>query len=512
MQSRAKCTDWWKSAEALTDELCDATLAVHGPYVRMFPSVAVCLSGRPACFEEDDAMVSRRKVIAGLMSAGMLATDAKKGYAGGVAASPDLRIPRSGEPSKLRITDMRFVRLKDVPHASSIIRIDTNQGISGWGEVRDGASPFYAMMLKSRLLGENPCDVDRLFRKVKQFGGHGRQGGGVSAVEMALWDLAGKAYGVPVYQLLGGRFRETVRVYTDCRQPVPPGRGEKLTGHETGRVLRTRMESGITWLKCDVGIGLLKNIPGTLSQPYSSGESPSSMTPHPFNGIELTPKGVELLAGYIADIREIIGLEVPLAIDHLGNMSVSSVIRLSKALEPFALAWIEDPIPWQFSSLLREVTRESPVPILTGEDIFLKEGFQSLVNDSVVDMIHPDLATAGGLLETKKIGDLAMDRGIPMAIHCAGTPIQFMASVHCAAACENFLCLEHHAHDVAFWQDLCTGPAGPLIDRGHVRVPEVPGLGVELNEDVVREHLDSGEFFAPTPEWDTERSWDRTWS
>ncbi len=236
------------------------------------------------------------------------------------------------------------------------------------------------------------------------------------------------------------------------------------------------------------------------------------MTPHPFNGIELTPKGVDLLAGYIAEIREIIGMEVPLAIDHLGNISASSIIRLAKALEPYALAWIEDPIPWQYPNLLREVTRESSIPILTGEDIFLKEDFQSLVNDNVVDMIHPDIASSGGLLETKKIGDLAWEKGIPMAIHCAGTPIQFMASVHCAAATENFLCLEHHAMDVPFWQELCTGTQGAMIVDGFVEVPELPGLGVELNEEVVRKHLDSSEYFAPTPEWNAERSWDRTWS
>ncbi len=459
-------------------------------------------------------MMSRRRVIKSISCGFGMTSVTSACVLADVSLPGESQSPTRGSslPSELRITDMRFVRLKGVPHSSSIIRIDTNQGISGWGEVRDGASPFYAMMLKSRLLGENPCDVDRLFRKIKQFGGPGRQGGGVSAVEMALWDLAGKAYGVPVYQLLGGKFRSKVRLYADTKQAEAPNRGEELSGREAGLALKKRMESGITWLKCDVGIGLLRNIPGTLSQPFAMGESPSPMTPHPFNGIELTPKGVDLLAGYIAEIREIIGMEVPLAIDHLGNISASSIIRLAKALEPYALAWIEDPIPWQYPNLLREVTRESSIPILTGEDIFLKEDFQSLVNDNVVDMIHPDIASSGGLLETKKIGDLAWEKGIPMAIHCAGTPIQFMASVHCAAATENFLCLEHHAMDVPFWQELCTGTQGATIVDGFVEVPELPGLGVELNEEVVRKHLDSSEYFAPTPEWNTERSWDRTWS
>ena len=110
---------------------------------------------------------------------------------------------------------MRVAEIVGAPFTSALLKIYTNQGIVGLGEVRDGASATYALMLKSRLLGENPCDIDRLFRRIKQFGGHGRQGGGVSAVEIALWDLAGKAYGVPIYQMLGGKFRDKVRIYCD---------------------------------------------------------------------------------------------------------------------------------------------------------------------------------------------------------------------------------------------------------------------------------------------------------
>ena len=124
-------------------------------------------------------------------------------------------VNRSSKPSDLRITDLRIAQIRGAPFQVPIIRIDTNQGLSGYGEVRDGGSPRYALMLKSRLLGQNPCNVERLFRRLKQFGSHGRQGGGVSGVEMALWDLAGKAYEVPVYQMLGGRYRERVRLYAD---------------------------------------------------------------------------------------------------------------------------------------------------------------------------------------------------------------------------------------------------------------------------------------------------------
>src|SRR5229473_6938087 len=138
-------------------------------------------------------------------------------------------VNRSSMPSQLKITDLRVAVVTGAPFTCPIIRIDTNQGLSGYGEVRDGASKTYALMLKSRLLGENPCNVDRLFRKIKQFGHHARQGGGVCGVEMALMDLAGKAYGVPAYALAGGKFRDAVRMY--CDTPDEP------TGEEMGKRL-----------------------------------------------------------------------------------------------------------------------------------------------------------------------------------------------------------------------------------------------------------------------------------
>ncbi|HYN03133.1 MAG TPA: enolase C-terminal domain-like protein, partial [Vicinamibacteria bacterium] len=127
-----------------------------------------------------------------------------------------------------------------------------------------------------------------------------------------------------------------------------------------------------------------------------------------------------------------------------------------------------------------------------------------------VDAIHPDLASAGGILETKKIGDYAMEHGVPMAMHFAGSPISFMANVHCAAATENFISLEHHSLDVPWWGDLVT-PA-PVIEKGFAVVPDRPGLGVEPNPEVIKAHLKEPGYFEPTPEWDKERSWDRLWS
>jgi len=414
-------------------------------------------------------------------------------------------VSRASQPSALRITDLRVAVITGAPFRVPLIRIDTNQDLCGYGEVRDGGSKEYALILKSRLLGENPCNVERLFKKIRQFGHHGRQGGGVSGVEMALWDLAGKAYGVPVYQMLGGRYRDRIRLYADTQsQRDPQVFAEKL---------KERVKAGFTFLKMDLGINMLRNAPGVLSQPANPDRGRYFNTQHPFTRIQLTDKGIAQLAEYVAKVREGVGYEVPLGADHFGHIDVNSCIRLGKALEPFQMAWLEDMVPWQFTDLLKEITNAIDVPTLTGEDIYCLEGFQPLIDQHAVDMIHPDLATAGGILETKKIGDYAQGLGIAMAMHFAGSPISFMANVHCAAATENFVALEHHGVDVSWWEDLVTGIEKPLHREGFAPVPQTPGLGVELNLDVVKQHLSRNEeCFAPTDEWNRSNSNDRLWS
>ena len=415
-------------------------------------------------------------------------------------------VKRSSHPSELRITDLRVANIAGLPMRCTVIRIDTNQGISGYGEVRDGASKTYALMLKSRLIGENPCNIDKIFRKIKQFGHHARQAGGVCGVEMALFDLAGKAYGVPAYQLIGGKFRDKVLCYSDT--PSTPD------GAEMGRRLKQRMDQGFKFLKMDVGIGLLKGIPDTLIAPPDMLASTQIM--HQFTGIQITDKGIDILGDYVETVRAEIGYEVPLAVDHFGHIGLKTCIRLGKALDKYTLAWYEDMIPWQFADQWAELTRAVDTPTCTGEDIYLKDGFLPLLQKQAVNIIHPDLASSGGIMETKKIGDVAQDYGIAMAMHMAGSPISALANIHCAAATENFLVLENHSVDHPAWNELVTGLSNPLIQDGHIQVPEKPGLGFEdVNDDIFREYLDPQDpinFDQPTDEWDGEMSWDRLWS
>ena len=451
----------------------------------------------------NDTTLGRREVLktsAAVLGGALVGGDA--------AAEAEVKnVNTNSSPSSLKITDLRVATVvKPGPSPCTIVRIDTNQGVYGLGEVRDGASPTYALMLKSRILGENPLRIDFLFRKIKQFGGPARQAGGVVSIEMALWDIAGKVYGAPIYQMLGGKFRDRIRIYADTTESKDP--------KVYARNMKIRKEEmGLTWLKMDLGIDMVQDIPGTVTRPSGLSAWEERFLPHPFVATEVTDKGIDLLCEYVAAIREAVGMEIPLSMDHLGHIGVKSCIRLGKAYEKFNLSWMEDLIPWQYTELWQRITEESPTPTLTGEDIYLKEDFIKLCERHAVSKIHPDLATSGGILETHKIGDAAMEYGVPMAMHYAGLPIGCMASVHCAAATENFLALENHSLDVPWWQDLVEGIDKPIINKGYITVPDKPGLGVTLNEDQVRQHLAPGSgFFESTSEWDKERSWDRTWS
>jgi len=429
------------------------------------------------------------------------------------------KVNRNGRPTDLKITDLRIAVVTGAPMTCPLIRIDTNQGISGYGEIRDGASAKYGLFLKSRLLGKNPCSVEQIFKSIKQFGGQGRAAGGVCGVEMALWDLAGKAYGVPAYQMLGGKFRDYIRLYGDTPEVDDPVAFAKK--------MKERLDTGLTFLKMDFGVELLADIPGALvggknfdvkrqwgiNEPQKGNANSYSMTKHPFTRVQITDKGLEIIQDYVGKVRDAVGYDVPLSADHFGHFDVNTAIRLGKALEKYQLAWLEDLVPWNFTDQWKQITDAINTPTLTGEDIYLKENFIKLIDARAIDMIHPDLASSGGLLETKKIGDYAEEKGVAMAMHFAGTPISFMANVHCAAATENFVALEHHSLDIPWWEDLVTGIDRPIFNKGFAKVPDKPGLGVDLNESVVKQHLRKGDlYFAPTTEWDKVDSWDREWS
>ena len=403
-------------------------------------------------------------------------------------------------PTELKITDMRCAVVcanYDYP----IIRIDTNQGVYGIGEVRDAGHRENALQFKAMLLGQNPCNVDMIFRAIKRFGASGREGGGVSGIELALWDLVGKVYGVPCYQFLGGKYRDRIRIYADTpspAQPTPEGYVERVQG---------RLALGLTFIKIDVGMRVLEGyVPGGVVGAPTRHEYPLGkryVARGASVGTQLTDAGIARYVEIASAVRQAIGWDVPLAVDHFGPLTVNDAIRLGHALEPVGLAWMEDLMPWQDVGANLLVTRSINVPTLNGEDIYLLDGWREMIEQRAIDIIQPDLLTAGGMLETKRIADCAEAHGMPTVLHFAGSPIAFMANLHCAAAIPSFIALENHALDLPFWNELVTGLDQPLVEDGYVRVPERPGLGVGLNLEAIRENLRTGGLFEPTDEWNT---------
>lgn len=441
----------------------------------------------------------------------------------------EANIKTASHPSGLRITDMRFTDIVGAPMDCTVLRIDTNQGISGYGEIRDFSNRFYALELKRLILGENPCYINKIFHKIRQFGGHARQGGGVSGIETALWDLAGKAYGVPVYQMLGGKCRDKVRVYCDTDV------SGKHTGRDMGLALKSRIESGYTMLKMDLGVDLLVDMDGALNAPLgyveqmrkhnreelSFGITDKNVTDfmntqHPFTGLSITELGLDYLEDYVKQARDMVGYDVPLAIDHIGHVNYQSCLKLAKRLEKFNIFWMEDCVPWFYTDQWKVLSDSTTVPMCTGEDIFGRDAFRPLIENRAVSVIHPDVLTAGGIGESMRIIEMAEEKGIAAAVHMAETPVGCMAAAHvCTAAGDNLLAMEYHAHDVAWWDSMVKGSSRPIVQNGWLELTDRPGLGIEeLDDEVLAEHINPKRpgVWESTEEWNHEWAHDRIWS
>ena len=405
-------------------------------------------------------------------------------------------------PSDLKITDIR-VAVVASNYDYPILRIDTNQGVYGLGEVRDAGHQENALQFKSMLLGQNPCNVDMIFKALKQFGNWGREGGGVSGIEIALWDLVGKIYGVPCYQLLGGKYRDRVRLYADTPAPDEP------TVEGYAKRMAERKALGITFIKFDIRPKLFETTEGSLvGQPskfdYALGRY--GRAPGSGQGAKVTLKGIERAVEIVATAREAAGWDVSLCTDHYGHgyMTAKEVIQFAELIEPYKLAWIEDPLPTFDIAGHKKVTDAIKVPVAAGENWYLWDGFREWIEQRAVDILHPDLLTSGGMMETKKIADYGERYGLPTALHCAGSPIGFMANVHCAAAISSFMAVEHHGLDLPFWESLVTGLDADYMADGYVKVPEKPGLGVDLNLEAIEANLrEPGTLFKPTDAWNT---------
>ncbi|MGC8759148.1 MAG: mandelate racemase/muconate lactonizing enzyme family protein [Bryobacteraceae bacterium] len=381
-----------------------------------------------------------------------------------LARAVQQQAPPSRRP-KLRITDVRTAQV--MAHGLQLhVRIYTDQGLYGHGEGTDAVQGGAGIvrMFRRFLVGQDPLNVEALWERIRTAGIFaGAQGGqylaALSAVEIALWDLAGKALGVPVYQLLGGKVRDRVRLYCDSanHHPDDPQARPKLKEIEA---------MGFTAVKIDID---------------------EANDPNRWDRVNWTASNAEIdrMVKEVAFVRETLSPRVDLAVDMHGRYDAPTAKRVARELERFRLLWLEEPVPPENIDVMRDVRESTVTPICAGENLYLRHGFRELLEKRAVDIIMPDLQKCGGLLEGRKIADMAHVYYTPFAPHCVVSPIGTMASCHVCAAVPNFLVLEWHwISRLELWRNFVR--EGDIIDRGFVTVPDRPGLGVEMNEEAAR--------------------------
>ena len=402
---------------------------------------------------------------------------------------------KSKEVEHLKITDLKAITLGRV----SIIRIDTDEGIYGYGEAH--CPKQQVIPLKRFILGEDPTNVEKVMKKIRFRGAFKPFGSQISAIEIALWDIAGKAAGLPVCKLLGGKVRDKVRVYCDCGagvlwDPDDPTSAYSPEAYAEKARRRMKMPQGFTILKFDIGFHGSHG--GQLLSVHGGSYEAEDL--YPTKG-HVTERGLKAEIACVEAIKDVLGDKIGLAVDCGPGQSLPSAIKLAKALEPFNLLWAEDLLtgdytPYTDPEAYRILTSSTVTPILTGEQIYLRHGFRDLIEQHAVDIVAPDICDVGGLAEAKWIAEFADLYGLLIAPHNVGLPIVFMANVHTAAAMpQNFIAFEFHSVDIPWWEDIVKGLEKPMIKDGFVNVPDSPGLGIELNEKVMRKHLSEGEKY-----------------
>jgi L-alanine-DL-glutamate epimerase-like enolase superfamily enzyme len=362
----------------------------------------------------------------------------------------------------------------------NLITVETDAGVTGLGEAFNGPISEHVDYLEPGLIGENPYDVERLTEHMTQLlsglaGGVGYSQAAVSGIETALWDVIGKLTGLPVYQLLGGKYRDEVHVYCDCHA------GDHLDTGDHKSVEAYDPEAYADAAEAVVGEGFdaLK-----FDLDVAAGEDDTATR-------RLSNAAVEHKVDVVEAVRERIGSDLLLAFDLHWNFSVETALRVARKLEPYDLAWLEDPVPPENADAHRRVTQGTSTPVLAGENLTRVEGFVPFLTDGAIDLAAPDIQKCGGLAEFRRIAALADAFDVPVTPHNVASPVGTMASVHACATVPNAFVLEYHARDVDWWDDLHT--SDPLIEDGRIRVPEKPGLGLELDLDQLNDRLAPGE-------------------
>ena len=366
----------------------------------------------------------------------------------------------------MKITHIGSVLLK--PTGWVLVKVKTDEGITGIGEAYHGAGVHQIAVderLTRPLIGQDPRNVDKLFRDMmNSMSASGFYQGAVmsaiSGIESALWDITGQAAGVPIWQLLGGKFRDKIRIYNDCHA------GETETPEAYAAKAREVEARGFTAIKFDI--------------------DPLPSRRDRYNRC-ISNDDIAHYVDVVTAVRESLDSNTDLAIDAHWFYAPVDILKIAHAFEDLDLLWLEDPIPPENIAAMEGVTKSTRTPICTGENFYTRFGFRDLIETQAADIISPDMAKAGGLLEGRRIADLADMYYIPIAPHNIGSPVQTVANCHVMAAVPNFLVLEFHHLDNAFWEGIIN--EGPLIQEGHINVPNLPGLGVTLNEDLLKNNF-----------------------
>ena len=403
----------------------------------------------------------------------------------GMAGRPSLRAAveqAAGESRrpKLKITDIRTAEVR--VHGYQVqVRIYTDQGIVGQGESTDAAAGNVPLIrsFARMLIGQDPLNIEAAFERIRTSGIFaGAQGGqyvtALTGVEIALWDIAGKALGVPVYQLLGGKVRDRVRVYCDSgAREMTPGDQQSLA-----RIRQIR-DLGFTAAKIDID---------------------DAADPARFDRVNWTASNGEIdhMLAKIAFTRDNYPKEIDLAVDMHGRYDAATGKRVAKEVEKFKLLWLEEPVPAENIDAMRDIRASTNTPICCGENLYMRWGFREILEKRAADIIMPDFQKCGGLLEARKIADMAHTYYVPVAPHAVTSPIGMMATAHVCAAIPNFLVQEWHWIDsLDLWRNWVK--EGEIIHKGFIAVPEGPGIGVEMNDDGARKAQVPGTpWFEPT--------------
>jgi galactonate dehydratase len=366
---------------------------------------------------------------------------------------------------KLKITGVQCAAV--MAHGFQVhVRINTDQGITGQGEATDsarGAIPIIQSWQRM-LVGQDPLNVEAIWERIRTAGIFaGAQGGqyvtALTGVEIALWDLAGKALGIPVYQLLGGKVRDRIRVYCDSQTEDP-------NDPQAPAKLAMIKDLGFTAVKIDIDD---RDDPARwdkVNWTASNGE-------------------IDTMLSKIRFVRESFPKQVDLAADMHGRYDMTTGKRVAIEAEPFRLLFLEEPVPAENVDAMRDIRQSTKTPICCGENLFLRHGFREVLEKRAADIIMPDIQKCGGLLEARKIADMAHTYYVPVAPHCVVSPIGTMASAHVCAAIPNFLILEWHwIQRLDLWRKFVK--EGDIIEKGFITVTDRPGLGVEMNEEAAR--------------------------